>query len=266
MAQWFALVDCNNFYCSCEQTFDPSAVGRPVVVLSNNDGNVISRSAEAKALGIKMGAPTFSVRELMAEHNIKMYSSNYTLYGDMSARVMNSLAELCPVVEVYSIDEAFVDLSIFPVGELVPFAQNVRHLVRKWTKIPTCVGIAPTKTLAKIANKLAKKEAVHNGVFAITDEATRREVLGRFDIADVWGIGHQHQKRMHTEGVKTALDLAEKPDWWVKGVFGTVVADRMVRELRGEACIGMLEPGATSKNICCSRSFGLHLNTVELVS
>ncbi|MCY7352447.1 MAG: DUF4113 domain-containing protein [Cytophagaceae bacterium] len=140
----------------------------------------------------------------------------------------------------------------------------MRHLVRKWTKIPTCVGIGPTKTLAKIANKVAKKYTEHDGVFVITDEAIRRDVLSRFDVADVWGIGRQHLKRLHQDGVRTALQLSEKPDWWVKGHF-SVVGERLVRELRGEACIPMLEPRATSKNICTSRSFGVMLNSVELV-
>lgn len=256
---FYALIDGNNFYCSCERIFKPSLQHRPLVILSNNDGCIISRSEEAKELGIRMGLPAFKLREIPGGQGVHVYSSNYTLYGDISARVYNSLSELLPVVEPYSIDENFADVSIFPAADLVPLGQHVRRTLLRWTKIPTCVGLAPTKTLAKLANKVAKKDLSLGGVLAITSEAERREILSRFPVEDVWGVGRQHRKRLAQGGVHTALELADKPDWWVKGTFGTVTAERMVRELRGEACLGMLETGATPKNICCSRSFGLNL-------
>lgn len=252
---WFGLADGNNFYCSCERVFKPALEEQPVIVLSNNDGCIISRSAEVKALGIKMGVPIFQIRDLVKQHNIAVFSSNYVLYGDMSARMMNTLSELCPAIEVYSIDEAFLDLSIIPAAELGEMARRVRYTVRKWTKIPICIGIAQTKTLAKIANKLAKKQPQHEGVFIIGDDETRREILRNFPIEDVWGIGRQHTKFLLECGITTALQLAEMPDSWVKQHF-TVVGVRTVFELRGMSCIPLMEPRETSKNICTSRSFG----------
>lgn len=252
---WFGLADGNNFYCSCERVFNPALEGRPIVVLSNNDGCVISRSNEAKALGIKMGAPIFQIQDLIKQHNVAVFSSNYTLYGDMSARVMNTLAELCPEIEVYSIDESFIDFSIIPRDELEPLARQVRRTVRKWTKIPTCIGIAQTKALAKLANKIAKKHPEHDGVFVIGDDETRRQALASFPVEDVWGIGRKYAKFLAEHGITNALQLAELPDDWVRQNL-TVVGMRLVYELRGTSCIPMLEPRETSKNICSSRSFG----------
>jgi DNA polymerase V len=262
---WYGLADGNNFYCSCERAFNPALEHKPIVVLSNNDGCIISRSNEAKALGIQMGTPLFQVRDLVQRHRIHVFSSNYTLYGDMSARMMNSLAELCPVVEVYSIDEAFIDFSILPRHELAPLAGDVRRTVRKWTKIPTCIGIAPTKTLAKLANKIAKKRPELGGVLVIEDDAQRRDLLRRFPVEDVWGIGRQHTKFLHGRGITTALQLADMPDAWVNLNF-SVVGVRLVQELRGNACIPMLEPRETSKNICTSRSFGTPQTSLEGLS
>lgn len=253
--QWFGLLDCNNFYCSCERIFDPTLQDKPVAVLSNNDGCIISRSQEVKDLGIPMGAPAFKIRDLIKQHAVQIYSSNYTLYGDISARVMNTLGELCPIVEVYSIDEAFLDLSIFPVAELEPFARKVRATVRQWTKIPTCVGIAPTKTLAKVANKIAKKNPAHDGVFVIQDDATRIAALENFPVSDVWGIGLQSEKLLLTQGVKTALEFTHLNEQWVRHNM-TVTGHRLLMELRGLSCIPMLEPRVIQKNVCSSRSFG----------
>lgn len=252
---WFGLLDCNNFYCSCERIFDPTLQKKPVIVLSNNDGCIISRSQEVKDLGVPMGAPAFKIREFIKQHAIQVYSSNYTLYGDISARVMNTLNELCPIVEVYSIDEAFLDLSIFPAPELEPFARKIRTTVRQWTKIPTCVGIAQTKTLAKVANKIAKKNPALDGVFVIQDDAARVAALEKFPIGDVWGIGGQTQKLLLSQGVSTALQFTHMPDQWVKSNM-TVTGYRLLMELRGLLCVPMLEPRAISKNICNSRSFG----------
>lgn len=253
--QWFGLLDCNNFYCSCERIFAPVLADMPVAVMSNNDGCIISRSQEVKDLGISMGTPVFKIRQLIRDHAVQLFSSNYTLYGDISARVMNTLAELCPLVEVYSIDEAFLDLSIFPVDELAPFARKVRATVRQWTKIPTCVGIARTKTLAKVANKIAKKNPAHNGVFVIGSDAERIAALDTFPVGDVWGIGRRYQEKLTKMGVETALQFSELPEQWVKANM-TVVGYRLSMELRGLSCIPMLEPRAISKNICSSRCFG----------
>lgn len=252
---WFGLLDCNNFYCSCERIFAPALSEKPIVVLSNNDGCVISRSQEVKDLGIKMGTPIFQIRELIRQHAVQVFSSNYTLYGEISARVMNSLNELCPLVEVYSIDEAFLDLSIFPAPELDPFARMIRQRVRQWTKIPTCVGIGPTKSLAKVANRIAKKNPEHDGVFVIADEATRLAALQRFDVGDVWGIGRQYADMLRRKGIETAQQFTQLPEEWVRANM-TIVGHRLLLELRGQSCLPMLEPRTISKNICSSRSFG----------
>ena len=250
--QWFGLLDCNNFYCSCERIFAPTLQTTPVVVLSNNDGCIISRSQEAKDLGIGMGTPIFKIRELIKQHAVEVFSSNYTLYGDISAHVMNTLNELCPLVEVYSIDEAFLDLSILPFPELEPFARTVRATVRKWTKIPTCLGIGPTKTLAKVANRIAKKNPEHDGVFVIGDDTARWAALERFAIGDVWGIGRRYAEFLKKNGVYTARQFSELPDEWVRKNM-TVVGYRLLLELRGQSCIPMLEPRTISKNISNSR-------------
>lgn len=253
--EWFGLLDCNNFYCSCERIFAPTLRDKPVAVLSNNDGCIISRSQEVKDLGIPMGAPAFKLRELIKQHAVQVFSSNYTLYGDISARVMNTLDELCPLVEVYSIDEAFLDLSIFPMNELAPFARKVRATVRQWTKIPTCIGIAQTKTLAKVANMIAKKHPNHDGVFVIGDEATRLAALANFPVGDVWGIGVQSEKLLLSQGVTTALQFTQLNAQWVRSNM-TITGYRLLMELCGISCVPMLEPRAISKNICSSRSFG----------
>lgn len=259
---WFGLCDCNNFYCSCERIFAPALASLPLVVLSNNDGCIISRSQEAKDLGVKMGTPAHLIKDLIKQHAVQVYSSNYTLYGDISARVMNTLNDLCPIVEVYSIDEAFLDLSIFPAQELEHFAREVRRTVRQWTKIPTCIGIGPTKTLAKVANRIAKKNPNHDGVFVITDEAARLAALQQFDIADVWGIGRQYADMLNRQGVHTAHQFTELPDEWVKQHM-TITGARLLLELRGQSCLPMLEPRTISKNICSSRSFGTQQNSIE---
>ena len=262
---WFGLCDCNNFYCSCERIFAPALSTAPVVVLSNNDGCIISRSQEVKDLGVQMGTPAHLIKDLIKQHAIQVYSSNYTLYGDISARVMNTLNDLCPVVEVYSIDEAFLDLSIFPAQELEPFARQVRKTVRQWTKIPTCIGIGPTKTLAKVANKIAKKNPGHDGVFVITDDAARLAALQQFDIGDVWGIGRQYADMLRARGIETAHQFTELSDDWVRQHM-TVTGSRLLLELRGQSCLPMLEPRTISKNICSSRSFGIQQTSLEVIS
>lgn len=257
----FGLADCNNFYVSCERIFNLSVRDVPVVVLSNNDGCVISRSQEAKALGVKMGVPAHEIKHLIKNHNIQLFSSNYTLYADISSRVMNSLSDLCPDVEVYSIDEAFLDLSIFPHEELQGFGENLKHKIAKWTKIPICVGIAPTKTLAKLANKLAKKH-ISPGVFVLDTPVKIEAALKEYPVEDVWGIGRQHTKKLAAMGITNGYELSQMKDNLAQKLF-SINGLRLVKELRGESCISMTQPRAMNKGICCSRSFGKAINNLE---
>ena len=215
----FGLLDCNNFYVSCERVFQPRYEGRPVVVLSNNDGNLISRSAEAKALGLKMGDPYFQVKEVLQRHNVAVFSSNYALYGDMSRRVMYHLGQVAPAVEIYSIDEAFLDLAGLETylrpylgGGLEAYARNVRAGVKRRTGIPTCVGIAPTKTLAKLANRIAKKNAELDGVLYLDSAERRAWALRQVPVGDVWGVGQQYAAKLSAAGIDSAADLARVSD------------------------------------------------------
>ena len=262
---WFGLADCNNFYVSCERIFNLSLRGVPVVVLSNNDGCVISRSQEAKDLGVKMGVPIFEIKHLVKNHDIQVLSSNYALYGDISSRVMNCLLDLCPDVEVYSIDESFLDLTILPENELYRFGLEVKKKILKWTKIPICIGIAPTKALAKIANKVAKKNRDGSGIFVIDSEEKRIDLLKNFDIEDVWGIGRQHAKFLKSHGVISALDFTKLDDRFVQKNM-SITGLRLAKELRGESCIPMLQPRVSQQGICCSRSFGKMTTTFEALS
>jgi DNA polymerase V len=255
MTNLFALVDCNNFYASCERVFDPKLEGKPIVVLSNNDGCIIARSNEAKALGIAMGEPAYKAKDAITQHNIQVFSSNYTLYGDMSARVMQTLTQFTPNLEVYSIDEAFLDLGNFYGRDLNEYAQEMRNTVRAWTGIPVSVGVAPTKTLAKLANRLSKKSKKADGVLVLTNERHMEEALRRTEVGDVWGVGRRYAKKLAGFGIHTALDLRNASDAFVKKHM-TVVGLRTVRELRGEACLDLELVTANKQNICTSRSFG----------
>lgn len=250
----FALVDCNNFYASCERIFRPDLEGKPVVVLSNNDGNVIARSQEAKDLGIKMGAPAFLMKEFIKAHNVNVFSSNYALYGDISARVMNTLTENSPGVEVYSIDESFIDLRGVQLDNLIDWATNLRFKVKRQTRIPISIGIAPTKTLAKLANKIAKKKK-DIGVYLIDTEEERESALLGFPIDDVWGIGGQYNKLLQSMNVKNAYDFTQLPEQWVYKRM-TITGYRMQRELKGLPCHEMNAQREKKKAICTSRSFG----------
>lgn len=251
-----ALVDCNNFYVSCERIFRPVLEGKPVVVLSNNDGCAVARSNEAKALGIDMGAPAFKIRHLVDEASLVMLSSNYPLYGDMSARVMSVLATFAPATEVYSIDECFLDLEGMPQPDLTDWARQVRATVRQWTGIPVSVGIGPTKTLAKLANRLAKKSLKADGALDLTANPYWVErALKRTDVGDVWGIGRQYAGRCHLAGIRTAYDLTRADDGWIRKMMGNVGL-RTVMELRGMAVHTMETEPAARQTCCCSRSFG----------
>jgi DNA polymerase V len=254
-----ALVDCNNFYASCERMFEPRLRGKPVVVLSNNDGCVIARSNEAKALGVEMGAPWHLSRTRFDKAGIVVRSSNYTLYGDMSARVMRVLSGFTPNLEIYSIDEAFLGLSGFE-ARLEAHARELRRTVLQWTGIPVSVGIAPTKTLAKVANRLAKRDAAGGGVRCLLDEASQREALARLELTDLWGIAGRLAARLNAIGITTPLELHDADHRLIRERF-SVVLERMVLELRGVACIGLEEVSPDRKSLIASRSFGQAVET-----
>ncbi len=250
----FALVDCNNFYASCERLFQPELRDKPVVVLSNNDGCVIARSNEAKALGIEMGVPWHLTRERFERLGVIVRSSNYTLYGDMSARVMRVLAAFSPQFEVYSIDEAFLGLGGFE-DRLEHHARHLRSTVYQWTGIPVSVGIAPTKVLAKLANKAAKKDQASGGVRALMTVADQEEALSRFQLQDLWGIAGRLSARLQAVGINRPLDLRDADPRFIRERFG-VVTERMVYELRGISCLALDEVVPDRKSIIASRSFG----------
>lgn len=255
----YALIDCNNFYASCERVFNPSLNNRPIVVLSNNDGCVIARSNEAKSLGVPMGAVAYQFKELFEKHNIRVFSSNYALYGDMSNRVMSILKEFCPDVEVYSIDEAFLQFQGFETHfNLKNYGLDIKRKVSRSTGIPVSVGFAPTKALAKIANKIAKKFPEQtNGVHVIDSEEKRLKALKWLQIGDVWGIGRQHAQRLQKLGVNTAFDFTQLPDYWVSKHL-SIVGLRLKRELEGVSVLE-LESVQNKKNIACTRSFDTNI-------
>lgn len=250
-----ALVDCNAFYASCEQLFDPGLAGRPVVVLSNNDGCVIARSREAKALGIRMGAPAFQIKHTVRKHGVAVFSSNYTLYGDLSQRVMDVLAQHAPAVEVYSIDEAFLDVSHVPDVERPAFARALQATVRRWTGIPVGIGVGTTKTLAKVANRLAKSSAKCGGVLDLARSPHLPRALAALDVGDVWGVGRRWSVMLRAAGIATAAELAAADDAWVRRKMG-VVGLRMVLELRGTACLPLELAPSPRLSCCVSRTFG----------
>ncbi|WP_342320796.1 translesion error-prone DNA polymerase V subunit UmuC [Kosakonia sp. BYX6] len=250
----YALVDVNSFYTSCETVWRPDLTGKPVVVLSNNDGCVISRSAEAKALGINMAEPFFKQKELMQRHGVAVFSSNYALYGDMSHRVMTLLEEICPGVDMYSIDEAFVDLTGIP--HLRAFGKTIRDAIYQRTMLTVGVGIAPTKTLAKLANHAAKKWPEQSrGVVDLSRQVNQHKLMAALPVGDVWGIGRRLSKRLDAMGIDTVLKLAQSDLWFIRKNF-SVVLERTVRELRGEPCLGFSEFSPSRNEIISSRSFG----------
>ena len=261
MKALFALIDCNNFYVSCERLFQPALLGKPVVVLSNNDGCVIARSAEAKALGIPMGLPAFKLTDLVKEHSIEVFSSNYTLYGDLSARVMTTLTQWTPEVEVYSIDEAFLQCSLVPPGALTAYGQTIRATIQQWTGIPVSIGIAPTKTLAKLANRLAKRSPAAQGVVALTSPSEIEATLAQTRIEDIWGIGRGYTRRLHAHEIRTALQLRQVNDRWVRQALG-IVGLRLVWELRGLSCLPLELCPPPKQSVMVSRSFGRPITTL----
>jgi DNA polymerase V len=260
----FALIDGNNFYVSCERVFDPRLKGRPVVVLSNNDGCVVARSNEAKALGIGMGVPLFKVRDIVRKHRVVVLSSNYTLYGDMSRRMMTIIAQFSPRQEIYSIDECFIDLAGFSHMDLTTYMQTLRQRVSMWIGIPTCVGIAPTKTLAKLANHAAKKRPEFAGVcdWSQTPQEALQAILATFPAGDVWGIGNRWGAKLLAMGIKSAHDLATADLAMLRARFG-VVMERTARELQGVSCLELEEVTPDRKQIVSSRSFGRVITALE---
>ena len=251
----FALVDCNNFYASCERVFQPQWEGKPIVILSNNDGCVIARSNEAKALGIPMGAPAFQYQSFFKEKKIKVFSSNYPLYGDMSSRVMSILDQYTPNIEIYSIDEAFLQFKGFDLFNLEAEGRRMRKQVRRWTGIPVSVGMAPSKALAKIANKIAKKYDVKTGgVYCIDTEEKKIKALKWTAIGDVWGIGRQHRKRLEAIGVTNALEFTLLPDDWIRKQM-SILGLRLKKDLQGIPSIQLEEIQSPKKGIATTRSF-----------
>ncbi len=271
----FLLVDCNSFYASCERVFQPRLKDQPIVVLSNNDGCVVARSNEAKALGIAMGVPLFQIKEIVQQNKVAVFSSNYALYGDMSERVMNIMQQFCPNIEVYSIDEAFLKFNFYHHDEATIFAfgQQLRERILQCTGIPVSVGIGSTKTLAKLANHIAKKKTQKStlqkaytegyypprfcsgsGVFSLADIAHHESILSQISVGDVWGIGRQYDKKLQSFGFNTVWQLRNAPEGWIRQQMG-VVGVRLVKELKGFPCYELEPPETDRQNICVSRSF-----------
>ncbi|MHA6643796.1 Y-family DNA polymerase [Mesorhizobium sp. A623] len=255
-----ALIDGNNFYVSCERVFDPRLNDVPVIVLSNNDGCAVARSAEAKALGIKMGDPLFKIRDKVKAHSIRVLSSNYTLYGDMSRRVVDALGQFSPHIEIYSIDESFVDLSGFQ--SVTKQAVEMRMAVRELTGIPTCVGIAPTKTLAKLGNFAAKTNPVFGGICDFTDERVAAWCMDRIAVGEVWGVGSRTEAKLIDIGIKTVAQLRDMPLPQARKL-GTVVLERLVAELRGVRFLDLEEVAPQRKGMAVTRSAGMPMTTMD---
>ena len=256
----FALIDCNNFYASCERVFNPKLVNEPIVVLSNNDGCIVSRSNEVKALGIPMGAPYFKYKKIIEENGVHVFSSNYTFYGDMSRRVMQSLKVLLPNIEIYSIDEAFVDLTQYKSSDLIEISNEIKKTVKQWTGIPISIGIAHTKTLSKVANSIAKKEETSN-VCDLREVEKIEAVLATFDIEEVWGISKGWGARLRSIGINTGLELMQADPEDIRKRI-SVVGQRTVMELNGYPCID-IEETKRKKTIISSKSFGQKVTEID---
>ena len=261
----FALIDCNNFYVSCERVFNPKLNNKPVVVLSNNDGCAISRSNEAKALGIPMGAPAFKYERLFRKNNVEVFSSNFPLYGDMSSRVMNILSKFTPNIEIYSIDEAFLKFEGFRNYDLESYCQNIKDMVFKWTGIPISIGIAPTKALAKVSNRIAKKFPNQTkGVYLINSEEKRIKSLKWLNIGDVWGIGFRHAERLKNIKINTAYNFINLEDGWVRKNM-SVVGLKLKKELEGKSILDLEEVRSPKKAIATTRSFEKTITDYEKI-
>ncbi len=264
MTRSFALIDGNSFYCSCERVFDPKLRRRPVIVLSNNDGCAVARTAEAKALGIRMGAPMFTIRDLCRREGVVVFSSNYTLYGDMSRRMNTVYERFASDIEVYSIDESFLDMTPVAPEQREEMGRDLRSTVSAWTGVPTCVGIGPTKTLAKLANKIAKSTPQLRGVCDLTSDVARREWLPLVDLEDVWGIGRASQAKLAAFGCRTAADVAALDPKLARKTL-TVVGERIIHELRGTPCIDLETIAPTRKGCAVTRSFAGRVESLDMM-
>ena len=257
-----ALADCNNFYVSCERVFNPSLKNKPVVVLSNNDGCIISRSDEAKKIGIKMGEPVFKIKDLISKHDVQLFSTNFALYGDMSSRVMSLLSQFSPSIEIYSVDEAFIDFSGINQRHIV--AENLITKIKKSTGIPISIGVARTKTLAKIANHIAKKHS-NNGFFALNSKNYEISILKKFPISKVWGIGYKRAKMLSHYNIYSAYDFIQLNEGWVKKNM-SITGLQLLRELKGEKCFRIDKYPRSKKNISSSRTFSNKTDNYEKIS
>lgn len=262
MEKLFALVDCNNFYVSCERVFNPLIWKKPVVVLSNNDGCVVALSQEAKTIGITRGMPIFKAHDIVNTYDVEVLSSNYALYGDMSQRVMSILSGFSPDIEVYSIDECFLSLQGF-AGNLETYAKSIRTIVEQWTGIPVSVGIGETKTRAKLANHIAKKHPQCNNVFSIAKCDNEDTWLARVSVEDIWGIGPRLAPKLRAHGIRTALELKNAEDGWIRKRLGGITGLRTLWELRGYSCIAMETVPSDKKEIVASRSFGAPVESLH---
>jgi DNA polymerase V len=258
----YAIVDCNNFFVSCERVFDPSLEGKPVIVLSNNDGCVISRSQEAKDLGIKMAQPVFECQKIIKDNDVKVYSTNFTLYGDLSARVMDIIKQYIDDTEVYSIDEIFLLFHTKGLATIKKCSFKLKETVKRRTGVPISIGIGPTKTLAKVANKIAKKNLEFGGVFDISSKRNQGFYFKTFDVGDVWGIGRQYKKFLNKNSIYTISDFLKKTEEWVKKHM-TVVGLRTFYELRGTSCIELEKEREFNDSIMCSRTFADGLTAIS---
>ena len=261
MPKIFALIDCNNFYASCERVFNPALEHQPIVVLSNNDGCIVARSNEAKAAGIPMGAPYFQYKALIKARGVHVFSSNYQLYGDMSHRVMETLRQHLPEIEIYSIDEAFVRLDGMARTHHFAYCQKVREIVKQWTGIPVSIGIAPSKVLAKLANHVAKKRTIE-GVYEIKADSDNKALLQRFEIEDLWGVGWKWAQKFRNLGIGNAYDLQQADARFIRQRF-SVIGERLQRELNGYSCLALDDVVNPRKHILSSRSFGRPVSTKE---
>lgn len=262
-----SLIDANNFYVSCERVFRPELIGKPVAVLSNNDGCIVSRSQEIKDIGVKMGVPAFQIQHLVKQHNIQLLSSNYGLYADLSARVMSVLETFAPSIEIYSIDEAFLDFTdLYPcTKDPIAYGQQIKQTVLRHTGIPVCVGMGPTKTLAKLANFAAKKWKQTGGVLDLSDIQRREKLMKIVPVGEVWGIGRQLSKQLNQLGIQTVWDLAQQSPQKMQQQFSVVMA-RTIMELNGIACLELEEIAPDKQQIVCSRSFSRKLTTLQALT
>ena len=252
--QSIALIDCNNFYASCERIFNPKLIGKPIVVLSNNDGCIIARSKEAKKLGIKMGEPYFKAKNIIQRNNVKVFSSNYSLYGDISQRVMETLSSFSSEIEIYSIDEAFLGLNGFENYELNTYCRHIRNIIKKWVGIPVSIGVGPTKTLSKIANNLAKKNSNYKGVCILENKIDIKKALELTLIEDVWGIGRRLSFFLRKYNIDTAYHFSQMDRGWIRKNMG-VVGEKTYLELNAVSCLDLDLLPSDKKSCCVSRSF-----------